>query len=110
MPANYKYPRLAVDIKEVLTQAINDDIEGCEYVSITEVELTKDLGDAKIYFQTLDDNSNHITDILNKNKSFLKSVIADNIKIRRIPNLIFKYDNSLDNYNHIDNLLNDSKK
>lgn len=107
MKTNFKYDRLAEDIKEVLTKTLNEDVEGCEYLSITHVELTKDLGDAKIYFQLLDDGDlDYVYEQLKTSQGLLKSSIADNIKIRKIPNLIFRYDDSLDNYNRIDELLN----
>ncbi len=108
MKTNFKYDRLAEDIKEVLTKTINEEIDGCEYLSITHVTLTKDLGDAKVYFQLLDDaDIDYVLEELKHNQQILKASIADNIKIRKIPNLIFKYDETLDNYNRIDSILKD---
>lgn len=108
MKTNFKYDRLAEDIKEVLTKKINEEIDGCEYLSITHVTLTKDLGDAKVYFQLLDEaDIDYVLEELKNNQQILKTSIADNIKIRKIPNLIFKYDDTLDNYNRIDSILKD---
>lgn len=104
MKNNFKYHRLAEELQELLSTVINEDIDGCDYVSITDVELTKDLQDAKVYFTSLEDKDKTL-EILNQNIHMLKNEIASRMKIRKIPNLIFKYDESLDNYNKIEALL-----
>ena len=104
MKNNFKYDRLAEELQELLSSVINEDIDGCDYVSITDVELTKDLQDAKVYFTSLEDKDKTL-EILNQNIHMLKNEIASRMEIRKIPNLIFKYDESLDNYNKIEALL-----
>ena len=42
MKTNFKYERIAEDIKEILTKTLNEEVGGCEYVSITDVIITKD--------------------------------------------------------------------
>ena len=106
MKTNFKYDRIAEDIKILVTRVLNDEVGGCEFLSVTHVEITKDLGDAKIYYQSLDSKeSEQVKENLRIATPYLKKQIAKNIKIRKIPNLIFKYDSSLENYNKIENLL-----
>ncbi len=108
MSANYKYDRLASDIKNKINSIINDQIDDLDFVSVTEVELTKDLQDAKVYVNCLLDNQeNYVIESLKRKEGFIKKEIAKSIKMRKIPSLIFKYDNSLENYNKIDSLLSD---
>lgn len=106
MKKNFKYDRLAEEIKNVVNEIINDEIETIEFVSVVNVELTKDLGDAKVFIQCL--NEKEIGKTINKleqlNK-FIRKRMADRVKMRRVPNLIFKYDNSLNNYNKIEEIL-----
>lgn len=110
MKTNFKYERIAEDIKEILTKTLNEEVDGCEYVSITDVIITKDMCDAKIYFQVLDNQDlDYIQEQIKENTYILKDSIATNLKIRKIPNLIFKYDDCLDNYNKIDKLLSEEK-
>jgi ribosome-binding factor A len=106
MKKNHKYDRLANDVQQVITRVINEEINGLEYVSITQVELTKDLGDAKIFINLLDDSEKEFALAkLKKSEKFIKKRLAEEVKMRRIPNLIFKHDESLGNYNKIDELL-----
>ncbi len=106
---NFKYDRLAEEIKLTINDVINEEIDALEFVTVVDVELTKDLGDAKVYIQCLDSNDgDKVIRHLTKAKGYIKKRLAQEVKMRRIPNLIFKYDNSLDNYNHIDNLLKEN--
>ncbi len=103
---NFKYDRLAESIKFTINNIINEEIDKLNFVSVIEVELTKDLGDAKIYIQCLDDSEiEYSLEILSKLNKFIKKRLAEEVQMRRIPNLIFKYDYSLDNYNHIEELI-----
>lgn len=104
---NYKYIRIAQKIKEFLGEIFAQEIDELEFVSITDIVITKDLGDAKIYVQSLlNDDEEKILMLLKEKTPYLKKRLADEIKMRKIPNLIFKIDNSLENYNKIDNLIN----
>ncbi|MFV0288877.1 MAG: 30S ribosome-binding factor RbfA [Mycoplasmatales bacterium] len=110
MAQNFKYERLAQDIQNKINEVINNQIDELDFVSVTEVELTKDLQDAKVYVTSLmDGQEDYILKTLTKKEGLIKKVIAKSIQMRKIPKLIFKYDNSLANYNKIDRLLNDEK-
>lgn len=105
---NFKLDRLAEQIKLVVNEIINDEIESVDFVTVVDVELTKDLGDAKVYIQCIDANEEEfVIKSLEKAKGYIKKRLAQEVQMRRIPNLIFKYDHSLDNYNAITNLLED---
>ncbi len=109
--ANFKYDRIAQDLKEVINNVINEKIDELDFVTVTEVELTKDLADDKVYVTCMTSSSKeYILKTLDKKKGFIKREITKGLKIRKIPNLIFKYDDSLDNYNKIDEILNQDKK
>lgn len=102
---NHKYQRLAQDIKEKINTIINEEFDDLDFVTVTHVDITKDLGDAIIYVNCIQENSkDFVLDYLNRKSGYLKRHISS-IKMRRVPNLIFKYDDSLANYNKIDDLL-----
>jgi len=106
MKKNFKYDRLSEEIKMKISIIINEEIESINFVTITDVELTKDLGDAKIYFQCLNDSEEKKTlEKLEKMNKFIRKRIAESVKMRKVPELIFKYDHSLTNFNKIEELL-----
>lgn len=111
MATNYKYMRLAEDIKMAITNIVDSRIDDVDFFSITHIDITKDLGDVKIYFTGLNDNKDdYYVRVLTEKTGFIKRELAKKVKMRAVPNLIFKYDHSLENYNHIDALLEETKK
>ncbi len=108
MKKNFKYDRLAEDIKLLINDVINEEIDDLDFVTVVDVELTKDLGDAKVFVQCLNnEDEEEVLYQLNRAKGYVKKRLAEEVKMRRIPNLIFRYDHSLDNYNHVNDLLGD---
>ncbi|WOO87658.1 30S ribosome-binding factor RbfA [Mollicutes bacterium LVI A0039] len=104
--ANFKYDRIAEDLKMKLNIIINERFDDLNFVTVVDVELTKDLGDAKVYVQCLTDGSEEfVIKYLESKKGYLKREIAKQVQMRKVPNLIFKYDHSMQNYNRIDELL-----
>lgn len=103
---NIKYDRIAMQLKNKINEIINQKIDDLEFVTVIDLEITKDLQDAKVYINSLMDNQEeYIIKTLEKKEKFIKKELSQSIEIRKIPNLIFKYDNSLDNYNKIDKIL-----
>lgn len=103
---SFKTDRMAEQMKYAIQSIIDNEIDSLDFVSITDVELTKDLGDAKIYFNCLESNKTiRIQQKLEQSRGFIRKRVAQEVKMRRTPNLIFKYDDSLDNYNKIEDLL-----
>lgn len=110
MKKNFKYDRLAEDIKKKINEIIDTEIDELDFVTVTDVELTKDLGDAKVYITALDSSSKeYALETLSKREKMIRKLLAEGVQMRRVPNLIFKYDSTLDNYNRIENILKNEK-
>jgi ribosome-binding factor A len=82
------------------------------FVTITKVELTKDLRYARVYFSVLgDDKAKNLTlKGLNSAKGYIKGLIADRIKLRFTPEISFRIDESLRHVKHIEDILDKLKK
>ena len=48
--------------------------------------------------------------ILSKNSSYIKRELVKVVQIRKVPELIFKSDTSLENYNKLDEILHEESK
>lgn len=92
-------------ICSILSRGLNDPRIG--FVTITAVELTEDLSLARIFFTVIgDDKAKKDTEAgLNSAKGFIRREIGKNLTIRHTPELLFKYDSSLDYASRIDSLL-----
>ncbi len=103
--------RLASLIQRELANIVNEEVKHSQvgYINLTEVKVTKDLSYANIFYTILSDDQEVISkaqQLLEKNTSKIRKRLAEKIRnIRKIPELIFKYDEALAYGNHIDQLL-----
>lgn len=67
-----------------------------ENVSLTAVDLSKDLSIARVHFSMLDPDADPVPvqEGLDRASGFLRSRLGSEIKIRHVPELRFKHDNS----------------
>ena len=82
------------------------------FITITKVDLTKDLRYARIYFSVLGKGAdkNKALKGLNSAKGYIKGLIADRIKLRYMPEISFVIDNTLEHTQHIYEILNSLEK
>ena len=77
-------------------------------VTVTGVELEKDLKNARVYVSVLGDNKaiELSIDTLNNASSFIRTRLGQRVDLRNIPSIKFYYDSSTIDGMHIDKLLN----
>jgi len=105
-------------VQEAIRQEISMIVQGqikdprIGFITITKVDLTKDLRYARIYFSVLGKGSdkNRALKGLNSAKGYIKGLIADKIKLRYMPEISFVIDNTLEHTQHIYEILNSIKK
>ncbi|MDV3166810.1 MAG: 30S ribosome-binding factor RbfA [Vigna little leaf phytoplasma] len=108
---NITNKRRAKIIHEILAEIINNIIKNDQigYINVTNVDLSNDLSFSSVYYTILNDKIDNIslsTKILEKNKSIIRKKLAEQIRnMKKIPFLIFKYDNSLNYGKKIEKLL-----
>jgi ribosome-binding factor A len=68
------------------------------FVSITAVDVSRDLRNAKVYVTQIDTAADQPLDMrsLKKAAGFLRKRLADNLPLKKIPALDFVYDNSIE--------------
>ncbi len=82
------------------------------FITITKVELTKDLRYARVYFSVLGENKDkHLTlKGLNSAKGYIKGLLSDRIKLQFMPEISFTIDQSIEHTKHIHDILEKLKK
>ncbi len=83
-----------------------------ECVNIVDVEMSRDLSHAKIFFSVLEETRD-IEEILagfEKCKGYLRTKLGKLLKLRIIPDLHFVYDQSLAYGNHLSMLIDSALK
>ncbi len=101
---------LRQEISKVALEEIKDPRVG--FLTITKVELTKDLRYAKVYFSVLGGAKEKALALkgLNSAKGYIKGVVADRIKLRLVPEISFRIDESIEHTEEIYNLFKRIKK
>ena len=104
--------RIENEIKKEVALIIANDIKDprvSSLISVTAVELSNDLEFAKIFISVLgDDNSKQdAVDGLENAKGFIKREIGSRLKLRHIPDLSFKIDDSIERGIYMDKLIQD---
>lgn len=90
----------------LLLEAKDEDFKN---VTITDVDVTNDLGFAKIYFTTLD-NREKVEKDLNNAAGFFRSELSQRLDIRHTPELRFIFDESIENGQKIEKIMEELHK
>ncbi len=88
--------QLKKEISKILLEDLKDPRIG--FVTITRIELTGDLRYARIYFSILGDDKvkEESLEGIKSAVGFIRKLIAERIKLRYVPELYFKLDNSIE--------------
>lgn len=94
------------EISVIISQEINDPKLG--FPTVTAVDVAPDLRTAKVYVSFLGKNykKRDGLDALRRAKGHIKSELAKRVSMRRIPDLTFIVDDTLDKAERIENILN----
>lgn len=100
-------------IQKVLSEILKRDIGDprLKMATITEVEVSRNLKLARIYFTTPDGKQKKDAAIkgFNSARGFIKRILAHEIDLKYMPDIKFFYDDSLDYGEHIDELIKSTK-
>ncbi len=80
------------------------------HITVTEVRITNDLSYMTVYFTFYQGKAENYLAALNDCKGYLRSELAKKLKARKMPDLIFKYDEALEYGNHINDILSSLNK
>ncbi len=103
---SHRQERVAHDLRRRLAQIIEQRVEDPRLrdVTITGVKTSADLSYVRVFYRTLGDREQAIR-AFNKAKPFIRRCLGDAGGLRRVPELDFRIDKSLDSAARIDEIL-----
>ena len=107
--------RVGQEVRRVIAEAIEQgEVRSPElssaFITITQVIMSPDLKYATIYLTTLNGkNLGVILEQLTADKWLFKKLVADKLKLRWTPELNFRADDTFDEAERINKLMNDPK-
>ena len=82
------------ELAELVRTGLKDPRAG--FITITDVDVTRDYSHATIYYTVLDDSTREVTaEALENAKGYLRSELSKRITVFRTPELHFEYDESI---------------
>jgi ribosome-binding factor A len=101
--------RVGEQIKKELSLLLQNEFKDPRlgFITVTGVEATNDLSQATVYLSVLgsDEQKAESLEALARGKGFLRSELGRRIRLRHVPELIFKFDTSVDYGSRIEQLL-----
>ncbi|MDK2877528.1 MAG: ribosome-binding factor [Thermoanaerobacteraceae bacterium] len=107
--------RVAEEIKKAVSHIINNEIKDPRVsglISVTKVEVTKDLRHAKIFLSIYGEESEKqkVFEGLKNAEGFIRKELAHRVRMKFFPEISFKIDESIEYGIHIYKLLEEVQK
>jgi ribosome-binding factor A len=99
--------QLRAELSELLAREVHDP--GIGFLTITHVKVTPDLQIARVYYTTLgDDRARRESDrALHRAAPFLRRQVGSRLRLKRVPQLEFFFDESVERGDRIEQILHD---
>jgi ribosome-binding factor A len=99
--------QLRVELSDLIARSLHDP--GIGFLTITHVKVTPDLQMARVYYTTLGDEQarRESRRALERAAPFLRRQIGGRLRLRRVPQLEFFFDESIERGDRIERILQD---
>jgi len=108
-----RYERIAEAIRKEVSTIIHDELKDPRlgFITIVRVELTHDLQSARIFFSVLGNEQEREKSrmALESALGFIRRLIGQRIKLRLVPEIMFKEDHSIEYSVRIEEILQEIK-
>lgn len=111
--AKFRMERVNEEIKKALSSCIQNDLKDSRItglITVTRVETSQDFKNAKVYLSVFDKNKQEVFEVLKKSTGKMKRAISQNVKIRFVPEIDLKLDDSIEYSFYIDEILRKTNK
>lgn len=109
-----RYEKVAVALQREVSSIIHDELKDPRlgFVTITRVELTQDLRYAKVFYSVLGKEQDYIKtkNALDSAHGYIRSLIAQRIRLRFAPEIAFKEDKTGEYSTRIQQVLDEIKE
>ena len=101
--------QIRIELSELLARDVHDP--GIGFITLTKVSVTPDLQLARVYYTSLGDEKaqRETAKALARAMPFLRRQIGARIRLRRVPELTFFFDESIGHTDRIEQILQDLK-
>lgn len=108
--ANRVAEQMKQELADIIGRRMKDPRVG--FITVTSVDVTGDLQQAKVYVTVLGNNEEKEASLetLQKASGFIRSEIGERIRLRKVPEIEFVFDESVEYGNRIEKLITEINK
>lgn len=110
MSTTFRPDRAAEAIRAAVARAVTQEVQDPRLhgVTITQCEVSRDLQNAKIFYTIMGDADARLAAEAGFERAapFLRRIVGQEVPLRSVPEIIFRYDRSTENAMRIDEILN----
>ena len=106
--ASNRIKRISEEVKKVISSMLINGIKDpriTSMISVTEVEVTNDLRYAFVYISMLGGDKEESLAGLNSARGYMRREVGKAVKLRYVPEIIFKIDDSIEKGMYMDELI-----
>jgi ribosome-binding factor A len=112
MPQGHRPDRVGEEIRQELSELITRGgvhDPGIGFITLTRVKVSPDLQQARVFYTTLGDDAarRETSKALQRATPFFRRHIGSHLRLRRVPELEFRFDESIANQDRIEQILRD---
>lgn len=108
---NLKGEKVAEQIKRNISEIISREVKDPKigFITVVDTTVTNDLSIAKVYVSFLGQNARRDAGMkaLDRSKGFIRSELSKKLKMRKVPELVFVLDDTLEKGYKIDKIIAD---
>ena len=107
-----KLEHLEVTVQRTISDILSRDVkEDLGFITITGVHLTKDLSYCNVYYTVLGNNDKKAKTQRNLEKCapFVRTMLVNRVKMRKAPQVCFRYDETIERATHLEKLISSIK-
>jgi len=112
MPQSHRPDRVGEEIRHELSDLISRGVvhdPGIGFITLTRVKVSPDLQIARVFYTTMGDEAakRETANALERATPFFRRHIGGRLRLRRVPELEFRFDESVANQDRIEQILRD---
>jgi ribosome-binding factor A len=112
MAQGYRPDRVGEEIRDVLSEMLSrGDIHdpGIGFITLTRVAVSPDLQQARVFYTSLGDDEarKETAKALTRAMPYMRRQIGSRLRLRRVPELDFRFDRSVENQDRVERIIRD---
>lgn len=108
----YKYERICSEVERIIKEVVSYEIKDNRVLgnaTVTSISLSKDFSHCKVFVQIDVEDKKEVMQGLKNASGFVRHILAEQLDMRKTPEIVFYIDDSVERVKRIEELLKQIK-